>query len=706
MLTATLYAILALGPAASAERPDLLIEDFEGTDYGAWKVEGTAFGTRPARGTLPGQMEVTGFLGKGLANSFHGGDRAIGTLTSPLFTIERHYINFLIGGGGHPGKTCMNLLVDGKVVRTATGTNTEPGGSEALDWDNWDVRDLAGRWAVIQIVDRHTGGWGHINVDHIYQSDRRRAGSRWQERAIAVTGRLLLFPVKTGAPKRRVRVLADQATVPEFDIELATDNPQFWVFLDVSRFRGQTLRIAVKAPDDTDLLAAVANRGDLIGEPLYCEKHRPQFHFTSRRGWLNDPNGLVWQDGVWHLFYQHNPYGWAWGNMHWGHAVSNDLIHWTEQEIALYPRQYGDWAFSGSAVVDHANTSGRGTPDKPALVAAFTSTGRGECLAYSTDHGRTWREYEGNPVVRHRGRDPKLLWHDGAQCWVMAVYDEHAKDARVRPEQYVAFYTSPDLKTWEFRSRIEGYYECPDLFELPVDGAPGQTKWVLYAADGRYALGRFDGRVFTPDGPKQQVRYGRFYAAQTYSNAPGGRRVQIGWAQGITFPGMPFNQQMTLPVELSLRATGEGPRLFANPVRELAALRAKSHPPRSGEIKPDVSLLAGIEGELLEIVAEIDPGRADTIGFRLRGHAVTWDTAKGLLTCGRESAPLRPEMGRLTLHLFLDRGSIEVFGNGGRVALSAAAPVQDKDRTLELSATGGPARVTKLEVHELRSAWR
>ena len=137
-------------------------------------------------------------------------------------------------------------------------------------------------------------------------------------------------------------------------------------------------------------------------EKLYREKHRPLFHFTSRFGWLNDPNGLVYHDGEWHLFYQHNPFGVNWGNMHWGHAVSPDLVHWKELGIGLYPKRYGDWAFSGSAVVDKGNTSGWGTKEKPPLVLAYTSTGRGECIAYSTDKGRTWTEYDQNPVVKHR----------------------------------------------------------------------------------------------------------------------------------------------------------------------------------------------------------------------------------------------------------------------------------------------------------------
>src|SRR5262249_39796906 len=160
--------------------------------------------------------------------------------------------------------------------------------------------------------------------------------------------------------------------------------------------------------------------------------------------------------------------------------------------IALYPKKYDDWAFSGSAVVDRDNTSGFGIAEKPAIVAAFTSTGRGECIVFSNDRGRTWKGYEGNPVVKHGGRDPRLLWHRASKQWVMAVYDE------AEGKRWIAFHTSPDLKKWTYRSRIEGYFECPDLLELPVAGKKGESKWVLYAADGKYALGSFDGKEFNP----------------------------------------------------------------------------------------------------------------------------------------------------------------------------------------------------------------
>jgi fructan beta-fructosidase len=693
---ATCLFLTALAGAGPAERPDLLIEDFEGPDYGKWKVEGTAFGPGPARGTLPGQMPVSGYLGKGLVNSFYKGDDSTGRLSSPPFKVQRRHINFLIGGGGWPGQTCMNLLVGGKVVRTATGTNTAPGGSEALDWASWDVREFASKDATLEIVDSRKGGWGHINVDHIVQSDRPR-GSSQARRTLRVEKRYLHLPVTTGAPKRRMTFTVGGRVVRDFEIELAAGKPGFYAFADVSAFRGQDLTVTARLPADGPGLKAIVESDELPGAgTLYREKHRPQFHFTSRRGWLNDPNGLVYHDGTWHLFYQHNPYGWAWGNMHWGHATSRDLVHWHERPVALYPRAFGDWAFSGSAVVDEANTSGWG---KGALVAAFTSTGRGECIVYSTDGGKSWREHEGNPVVRHLGRDPRLLWHAPSKRWVMAVYDEGKGPARD-----VAFYTSPDLKKWSYQSRIGGYYECPDLFELPVLGGKG-SKWVLHAADGHYALGEFDGKALKPDGPKKQVWYGRFYAAQTFSNAPGGRRVQIGWASGIAFPGQPFNQQMTVPVELSLRPTADGVRLFAEPVRELAALRAATRRWKDLPLRPGENALAGASGDLLEVIAEIEPGKAAAVGLRLRGREVVWDASKQVLRCGDVSAPLEPEKGRLRLHVFIDRGSVEVFGNGGRVALSVGGLLEERDRGVAAFAVKGEARLVRVEVHTLRSAW-
>jgi fructan beta-fructosidase len=698
-----LFALVGLAaPLARAEdRADIVVADFEGDDYGGWAATGEAFGGGPAKGTLPGQMHVDGFLGKGLVNSFRGGDGSTGTLTSPEFTIRRPFLNFLIGGGHHPGETCLDLMVEGSPVRTATGPNDRPGGTETLDWASWDVGEFVGKTATLRIVDRHKGGWGHINVDQIVQSDRKR-GVGPVRRELVVGRRYLHLPVSQEAPVRRVKLAAGGQVVREFDIRLAEGRPAFWVFSDLDGFRGKSLTIETALPEGSRALEAIA-QGDAIpaeGE-LYREKHRPQFHFTSRRGWLNDPNGLLWHDGEYHLYYQHNPYGWDWGNMHWGHAVSRDLVHWTELPIAVYPKQYGDWAFSGSGVVDAANTSGFGSAGAGPLVAAFTSTGRGECILYSNDRGRTWSEYAKNPVVKHVGRDPRLLWHEPTSRWVMAVYDE--ADGR----RDIVFLSSPDLKTWTEESRIGGFFECPDLFELPVAGRPDRKLWVLYAADGEYLLGRFDGRRFTPESEKKQrTWYGNFYAAQTFSNAPDGRRVQIGWGQGIAFPGMPFNQQMALPCELTLRPTDEGVRMFARPVAELSSLRAKSHSWRDLAPEAGENPLSGLSGDLFEIRAEAEVGEKGTLTLTARGVPVVYDAAKRTLSCGNKSAPLAGEGGKVRLWVFVDRGSIEVFGNDGRVAISHGVIPEDGNRSLAIAASGDGVRVRTLEVDELASAWK
>jgi fructan beta-fructosidase len=704
----SLVAIVALlgtsaaGISAAADRPELIVADFEGDTYAGWSAVGEALGTGPARGALPGQMAVSGFLGRGLANSFVNGDGSTGTLTSPKFRIERPYLNFLIGGGKHAGTTCLDLLIDGKVVRTATGPNDKPGGSEQLDWAAWDVRELHGKTASLRIVDHETGGWGHINIDQIVQSDVRQ-GVQPARRALMANAHYLHLPVRQDAAIRRLRVLSGGRIVREFDIKLADGRPDFQVFLDLQPFQGHTLTLETELPAGSKALEQVrlAEQVPEVGE-LYREPHRPQFHFTSRRGWLNDPNGMLWFDGEYHLYYQHNPYGWDWGNMHWGHATSRDLVHWTEQPIALYPREYGDWCFSGSGLVDHRNISGFGSDGSPPLVIAFTSTGRGECIAYSNDRGRTWTEYDGNPVVRHAGRDPRLLWHEATKRWVMAVYDE-TDGARS-----IKFHSSPDLKKWSFESRIDGFFECPELFELPVEGSVGRRLWVVYGADGEYRLGNFDGHRFQPETGKLRVWHGNFYASQTFSDTPDGRRIQIGWGNGITFPGEPFNQQMTLPCELTLRTTPDGIRLFARPIAELASLRGKQHIFDQRPLHAGENELAGPAGNLLEIDVAAEVGEQGGFTLNVRGNAVTYDASRKTLGCGDLSAPLTPDGSIVRLRILLDRGSIEVFGNDGRVAMSrgVAASGANSRLSLSLPAISPSVKFRSIRVHELTSAWK
>lgn len=697
-----LLAVWANSVTAQADNKadaDILVADFEGDDYGNWKTTGTAFGNAPARGTLPNQMPVSGYLGKGLVNSFRGGDASTGTLTSPPFKIERHFINFLIGGGKHPEKTCINLLLKDKVVRTATGPNDRPGGSEQLDWHSWDVREFVGQDAVFEIVDQATGGWGHINIDHIVQSNRSR-GISLTRRDIEVAKPYLHLPVKNGAPKRRMKFIVEGQTVREFEIELAEGRPDFWVFADLSAFRGKKLTMETMLPTDSkapdhyrlrDHMPGGGEEGD-----VYREDHRPQFHFTSRRGWLNDPNGLVFANGEYHLFYQHNPYGWGWGNMHWGHAVSPDLMHWREFGIALYPKKFGDWAFSGSAVVDKHNTSSWKKGDRDLIVAAYTSTGRGECIVFSNDNGRTWTEFEGNPVVKHRGRDPRLLWHEPTKRWVMAVYDE--EDGKK-----IAFYSSPNLKEWTFHSRIGEFFECPDLFELPVDGDKTKTKWVLYAADGKYLIGNFDGQKFQPESKLLQVWYGNMYAAQTFSDVPDGRRIQIGWAR-VDFKGMPFNQQMTVPCELTFHSTNDGVRMFVQPAREVDKIHEMSDRWNDHVLKGEMILAKGTR-ELFRMRAEIEPRDAAKIVFKVRGSEVIFDATKNTLVYRDVSAPLAPKNGRIQIDILLDRGSVEIFSNRGRVALSVGALAAPDNQSVSIRAEGGIARIVDIELQGLRSVW-
>jgi len=696
-------ALLALLPASlGADRPDLVVADFEGDDFAGWVATGTAFGDRPARGTLPGQMAVSGFEGKGLASSFVGGDDAEGTLTSPPFRVERAYLNYRIGGGKFPGETCLELLVDGSTVRSATGPNDKPGGSEWLVWTSWDVAEFAGKMAVVRVVDRRKGGWGHISVDQVVQSDDRVANFP-VVRSFAGPGRFLHLPVRADAPARRFWVQAGGRVPRVFEIKLAEPGPaDFVAFLDLAPIGEGPVVVGAPAAG-WKALGGITRAATLPDEGnLYREPGRPQFHFTSRRGWLNDPNGLVWLDGEYHLFYQHNPYGWDWGNMHWGHAVSPDLVRWRELPIALYPREFGDWAFSGSAVVDRARTSGFGPEGSTPLVLAYTSTGRGECIASSLDRGRTWSEFAGNPVVRHAGRDPRLLWHGPTGRWVMAVYDEE------KGERSIAFHSSPDLKAWTYESKIGGFFECPDLFELPVEGQPGRKLWVLSAADGEYLLGHFDGRKFEPEpGGKRRTWHGHFYAAQTFSDAPDGRRVQVGWARGIAFPGMPFNQQMTTPCELTLRPTEDGVRLFARPVAELATLRSRSRNWKGPVVLPPGEVpLSGLVGDLFDVAIEAEVGPSGGFTLTALGLPVAYDAARRTIAIAGTSAPLAPGPdGVVRLRVLVDRGSIEAYGNDGRVAISQALAPAPGARPLSLSTRGDGTKIRSIEAHELKSAW-
>lgn len=681
---------------------DILINDFESDTYGDWAVTGEAFGPGPSRGKLPGQMDnMGGYEGTRLANSFNKGDDSTGTLSSPTFKIQRKYINFLIGGGHHPKQACINLLSDGNIVRTTTGPNDQPGGTEALDWESWDVSDLIGKTVRIQIVDNAKGGWGHINIDHIVQSDKKVTSEKTRE--ILLTKKYLNLPVRTGAAKRKMSLIIDGVAVREFTIELADNEPEFWYFLDVSSFKDKQAIIKLNTIGaNSKGLANITPADKIIGlENLYNEKNRQQFHFSSRRGWNNDSNGLVYYKGEYHLYYQSNPYGWAWGNMHWAHAVSTDLVHWKELPIAIYPHSFGDWVFSGSAVVDKDNTAGFKTGAEDVIVAAYTSTGRGEAIAYSNDRGRTFTDYKGNPVVKHSGRDPKVIWYEPGKHWVMALYSDIDK------KRTIAFYNSTDLKNWTYQSNVPDFYECPEIFELAVDGDKSKTKWVIYGASGDYMIGDFNGKEFSPDGDKIRFHYGNcFYASQTYNNIPeeDGRRIQIAWGR-IETPGMGFNQCMLFPVVLTLQTTDDGIRMFAEPVREIESLHRKKHSIEPSAINGQKAL-SRLKGDLFHIDSEFTPADAEEFGFVIRGTEVTYNAKTQTLSCKDKTANLKPTAGKIKLEILVDRNSIEIFANDGRIYMPIGGILPEDNKSIELFSNGGKAKIELLNIYELNSAWK
>lgn len=710
----------AIGVAAEPAT-DLLIADFEGTDYGPWRATGTAFGAGPAQGTLPNQMPVSGYEGKGLVNSFAGGDAAIGTLTSPAFTIERPFLRFLIGGGMHPGETCLNLLRDGQVVRTATGPNDRPGGTEQLSWFTWDVADLVGQTATLEIVDRHTGGWGHINVDQIVQTVKPR-GTVLRVRQRIVDKDYLSFQIGAQADPRSALALYVDGV--EFCRTSATPKSRgHWISWNVAKLQGRSVELHSLEVDTSSATPALVETAVFESQPRgllmvfdqpYHELYRPQFHFSAQRNWLNDPNGLVFHEGEYHLFFQHNPAGTQWGNMTWGHAVSPDLVHWKQLEHALLPDKQGTM-FSGSAVVDWRNTSGLGADNVPPLIALYTAAGgtspesQGQPftqgLAYSRDRGRTWTKFEKNPVLGQivgGNRDPKVVWHEPSQRWVMALYLDKSD---------FALFASQDLKSWTRLCdvAIPGASECPDFFELPVDGKAGDTRWVFWGANGRYLLGRFDGRTFQSESEPLASLFGaNDYAAQTYSDIPAsdGRRIQIAWMAGGRYPAMPFNQQMTFPRELTLRTTPSGVRLHMWPVREISLLRGERRAWRDLALTPGQEVLAVPPGELWDGSFEIDCGAAKFVTFSIRGEAIRYDVEQGVLTCLGRTAAVPRTAGRLRLRILVDRTSLEIFAAEGLVTMCSCFLPDPFDRSFELSVEGGPARLVLGELFELRSAWK
>jgi fructan beta-fructosidase len=473
---------------------------------------------------------------------------------------------------------------------------------------------------------------------------------------------------------------------------------------------------------------------------------RPHYHFTPSSQWMNDPNGLVYYQGEYHLFYQHHPESAIWGPMHWGHAVSRDLISWEHLPIALNPDENG-MIFSGSAVIDWKNTAGFG---REAMVAIFTqdkSRVQSQSLAYSIDSGRTWIKYSGNPVLSppnnlRNFRDPKVFWYgeQGTGHWVMSVSAGNS----------ILFFTSPNLIDWTPSGgfgfgygETKGVWETPDLFELPVDGNPTTTRWVLTVGiqDGapaggsgtQYFIGTFDGRIFTSENPQDTILWADFgadyYAAQSWSDEPSGRRIMIGWQNNWNYasviPTSTWRGTFSLPRQLSLMQTSEGIRLVQQPIPELQSLRGAHQHWQNKTITPGTNLLASIKGETLEIIAEFQANSSvDRFGFRVRvgadeytaigfaprenklfvdrSHSGQSDFNPGFASA--QVADFNPSSGVVRLHIFIDRASVDVFGSDGLVAFSDSIFPSGQSQGLELFTEGSFVTLNSLDIYHLNSA--
>ena len=482
-------------------------------------------------------------------------------------------------------------------------------------------------------------------------------------------------------------------------------------------------------------------------EPL-----RPAYHFTPPAAWMNDPNGMVYYNGEYHLFYQYHPNDTVWGPMHWGHAISTDLVNWQHLPIALAPDELGV-IFSGSAVIDWQNTADLG-PE--AMVALYTyhnaHAAQSQALAYSLDNGRSFTKYTRNPIIpsppnMRDFRDPKAIWYgdgSGNGHWVMVLAAGNA----------VLFYTSLNLIDWQpsgsfgfGHGAATGVWETPDLFELPVAGST-ETRWVLTVGVGdhapaggsgmQYFIGHFDGQTFTNENPKALVLwadYGAdFYAAQSWSDvglrgSPNGRRLWLAWMNNWQYanqiPTTTWRGAMSLPRELRLVQTEDGIRLAQTAVPELMQLRQTEQSWQHIKVMPGQPFVPEIESETVEIIVEIEtPPEANRLGIRLRmgngtatavgyapqSHTLFVDRSRAGQSGFSErfarnhTATFEPASGVLKLHIFVDRASVEVFANDGRISFTEQIFPDEANVGLELFAEGTAVTVHNLQIYQLGPA--
>ena len=515
----------------------------------------------------------------------------------------------------------------------------------------------------------------------------------------------LILPIEEAAPESQVKVIADNVLVRQLHIRLALNKVDYYVPFELNEFAGRHLILFAHASVDH------ANRG--TGSQLFLsnmslsntfdtsnkEKFRPEYHHTPLYGWMNDPNGMFYKDGEWHLYYQFGPYGSMWNNMTWGHSVSTDLIHWDHRSPVLRPDIHGT-IFSGSCIVDKHNTAGFG---ENAVIAMYTSAGdvQSQSIAYSLDNGNTFHVYEGNPVLTAEiadFRDPNMFWNEDIKKWTLVM----------SAGQEMRIYSSPDMKQWTEESRFgktlgchDGVWECPDLMKLKVENgkSAGQEKWVLFCninpgnpAGGsatQYFIGDFDGHKFTVDresryeGKALWQDYGKdHYATVSFSNAPDGRHTMLAWMSNWQYannvPTMQYRSGNTIARDPFLYE-GRDYTDPKHPSSTMLYLGSRPSPEYDGQ-GLDTTIMK-IKGSC-QVVLSNDEGEEFIITYDAKSMTLTVDRSKsGLTDFSKDfdvlaTAPLHNKL--KSLRLFVDNSSVEVFGNNGEVSLTSLVFPQSK----------------------------
>jgi fructan beta-fructosidase len=521
-----------------------------------------------------------------------------------------------------------------------------------------------------------------------------------QSRTFHITQRYLNIPVERAGAMRLLQISVGGVQKREFPVQLAEHATDYWIFLDVSEFKGST--ITVEGPSGT-VQAALdhiyqANRIEGAAT-LYKETNRPQFHFTVKRGWSNDVNGPIFYKGQYHLFWQAFPFGVKWdtGFMYWGHAVSKDLIHWRELAPSLMIDKLGA-AWSGTSIVDHRNDGGWGKDSLVLVYTAFdrTSHKQVQSIAYSLDNGETFKHAADNPVLdtnREVGsndtRDPKVFWYEPGKRWVMVLFE---KDG-------MSFFNSTDLKTWTRRSHHPGFHECPDFFELPIDGDKNRRKWILHGGSSSYEIGTFDGETFTAESPVLHYAEGKnlhgddaLYAAQSFGEMPDGRRIQMAWGR-IPFEGMPFTQMILFPTEFKLKTTRDGLRMQATPIDELAQLRTKARSWPTLSVADANQKLASAGSGPLDLKFKASIASGDTLAMRFHGNDLATVKSEDLGN------------GEGQVEVLIDKGIAEIFVDGGARYITRELPLATGGHGLELSLQQKTSVLNHLEIYEMKSMW-